>query len=581
MRLARLTAIVVLCGIPLGLLQAQMERPGVPPPPPFRWTGSADWEYYSSDSDSQGVDSTLDSFRQKYSLGASGFVWNPRFNRYSLGLDFFVTDRERDGEELDSDSFGYRFLTTFFPTRPFPLNVYARRSTTDTSGGIALANSDRETGAWGAEWNIVTRNSRRLRLLFDRNTYEVLDPVTLLERRKTGVLDFDGKFGRSDLSFRYGLHDQKELVGNTDFNRDNFTFTDRTKFDNDSTLVVNAHYTQSDALFTTGVQDHLNTSRLMSRYDLPRGDRVRLGFSYDFNDNDGKFVNSTSHTGRADGRFKMNSHWESTGSLIAGRIDSASTSSDLEQDLHGARAGVRYIRDWTRLHLTTSYSVGYSKTKINIGEDRRIVSQFAEVSNHIPLNHNDEVFVTLSRVLDDNDTTGVGFTYDENRITAGWEGRFGSAWRGRVAAIYRDSTRDTFQFGDQDSEEISIEGSLNHPLGGISLTLASREGVSDFLPDPSSGSPFLPGTDLVSEADIVSLGTHWRLWRTLRFHFQGRMENRDFTTIGKEDILSYHPRIDYDFHAWGLSVSFSHYERRNTTEFTDDTWLVRVTRRFF
>jgi hypothetical protein len=580
----RFAGLVGACTLGLVLAQgnahAQWETPEPSKPIYLRWTGTADWEYYSSNGEAEGAGNTFNSFRQKYSLGIDGSIWDPRLDRISVGLDFYRTDRESDGEELDSKNLGFRALGTFFPNRPFPLTLFARRATTDVTG-VALASSDRETSAWGIEWNLANRGSQRMRLLFNRTSYEVLSPVTLRERRKTAVLDFNQKLDNSDITFRYDLHGEKEQVNDTDFTRHNFSLTDRTRFDGGSVLLLNAHYTDSNALFTTGQRDELNSSRFSTNFDLPPGDRSRLGFNYLFNDNEGRFVDSSSHTFRTQGRFKWNPHWESLGSLSFGRVDTASTTGDLEQRFGGVRTGLRYNREWPRASLRTSYSVGYDETRFNTEPDRRTVNHFAEVTTQIPIRSDEDILVILSRTVNDNDTTGVGYSYDENRITVGWQGLIGNLWKGRTSATYRDSTRDTFQYGVQKSDEITLDGSLNHPLGGVSLTLSSRNGVSDFFPDPSSSSPFLPGTDLVSKSDVVVAGTHWRLWRSLRLHMQLRFEDRQFTTIGKEQILSYHPRVDYDIHSWRFSAGYSHYERMNGTEFSDDTWLVKVTRRFF
>lgn len=573
-----MATLVAILMIAVGVVYAQGDRDRWAAAGPFRWSGVAEWEYYESDSTSQGVGTDFNSFRQKYSLMLDGFLWDPRFNRFSIGLDGYLTDRRADGEQLDSDRFGYRAQSTFFPARPFPLRLYARRAVTDATGA-ALVDNDRETAAWGAEWQLSTRRVRRFSLLFDRTTFELTNPISLEERRQTGLLNFMSRFGNSDVSFRYGLSSQKERVNATDFERHSFTLTDRTAFDNGATLLVSAFHTRSDALFSTGQTDDLRTSRFSSRVDLPWTDGARLGFSYDLNDNSGRFLDSTSHVVKAQGRFKMNSHWESTLALVLGRIDSLTPTSDIQQDQLGARAGVSYGRDWTRIGLTATYSIGYDRADFNIGPDARSLNHLAQVDTRFSLGDAGDLFSALTYSVGDNDTTGIGFTLDELRATVGWERALDGLWRARVSTTFRNTIYDTFQFGVQESDEISLQGSLSHPRGGVSLSLSTSEGVSDFLPDPGSGSPFLPGTDLVNERDVASAGLHWRILRRLRARVQARVERRRFTTIGREDILSLHPEIEYRLGSWSLTAGYSRYERENATTFENATWLLRVTRR--
>ena len=123
--------------------------------------------------------------------------------------------------------------------------------------------------------------------------------------------------------------------------------------------------------------------------------------------------------------------------------------------------------------------------------------------------------------------------------------------------------------------------SLNYPRGAVSLSLTASEGVSEFLPDPGSGSPFLAGTDLVSESNTAVIGIHWRALRNLRIRLDARLEDRTFTTIGNESILSLHPEIEYGIGAWRFSAGYTRYERTNGTTLADDTVLLRISRRFY
>ena len=579
MRVERVALLSALLMASMGLTAAQDEKEESAAGW-LRWGGIADWEYYRNDSTSQDVSTVYTSFRQRYSLLLDGVLWDPRFDRFSAELDFFRTDGNVAGKKLGFNEIGYRLQNTFFPARPFPLLLYARRATTDVTGA-ALADNDRETASWGAEWNLSAPGLQRLGLLFDRTQYNLVHPIVLQERHKTGSLDFVNTWGNSQVTFRYGLSDQKELVRDTEANRDDFTLTDRSSFKNGSTLLVNTFYTRSEALFSTGVRDRLTTGRLSTQYDVPWSERIRTSFSYDYNDNSGRFLDSTSHAFRTYGRFTLSEHWETNGTVRVARIDTTTSTGDTAQDQGAVQAGVRFSRAWARSRFSAAYAGGLDRSRFSTGEERKGFNHSAQVDTGVSLGSPGDLFSTLSWSRGENDTTGVGYTRDEGRASAGWGKALDDRWRVRSEVRVRNTVYDTFQFGIQRSREVGVDGALTHPVGGVTLSLSSSRGVSDFLPDPGSVSPFLPGTDLVSEAKIASIAGHWRPLPALRVLFQARNESRYFTTIGHEHIFSMHPQVQYTFNDWTFSAGYARYDRQNQTTFGSSTWLLKATRRFF
>ena len=222
----------------------------------FKLGGSADWELYRSTGDSQGTRAIFDEFRQRYSLDASGVIWDPRFSRYALGVDLFRADRKVDGQSSRSSTLGYRGTATFFPARPFPLTIFARRANTDSSGG-SLSDSGRETAAWGAEWSASTSLQQKLRAQFDKASFDLLSPVELRERRTHGGLEFSQQFERSEISARYGLSDERELVRDARFRRQDVSVEERNRLPGGATFLFNGTRGLSDAVFSTGDRDRL------------------------------------------------------------------------------------------------------------------------------------------------------------------------------------------------------------------------------------------------------------------------------------------------------------------------------------
>lgn len=582
MRIRIAAIFMVLTAITATLAPAQGYYRRQPAPPLLRWTGSADWEYILSDGTLDGQETTTRFLGQRYSLDLDTFIWDPRFNTLSLGLDLLRSDTSTSHNgDTDADSLGYRLETTFFPGRSFPLHIFARRSDLDVVGS-AIVDNDRDTDAWGLDWSFKPHPTQRVRMLYDRSRSDLIGSVPLKERRSAGIFDFDQEFENGELTFHYGLNEQAERTTGVEYTRQNFVLRDLNRFGNGSTFRVLASHQLSEGLFSNGQRDELTNNRAALSYDIPRGRRAHFRVSYDFNQNDSEFLDNTNHGVRGQVHYRFAEHWQAQGSLSLAQLRNSSPTTDQEQDRRGATAGLRYERSWSGVKLGVGYAFGYTTEEFKTDDDdRQLRSHDGDVSLTVPVGAASEIFGRISAARDENDVTDVGFTFDENRASLGWEVRLTERWRLRTVGTYRDLTYDTVNFGIQESEEIGAEASLNHPAGGFNASYRSSEGISEFFPDPTSGSIFLQGTDLVSESQRASLGAHWRLSPYLRMRLSALLDDREFTTIGKERILSYHPEIQYDRSTWRIAAGFSHYERTDSIDFLDDTWRLRITKLFY
>jgi len=545
----------------------------------LRLTGSADWEVFRSDGVNGGTRSTFNAFRQRYGVDLAGSIWDYRFNRFLVGLDLFRDDRGIDGRREDSTNFGYRAEGTFFPNRPFPLRLFARRSTIDYTG-LGLG-GDRETAAWGVEWNLASTSQRNVHVQYDRSSYDLESAVALRERRANGLVEFSQRFRRREIALRYGQSDQQELIRDTRFARRDLTFSDRTRFDNGMVLLLNGTRTMSNARFTSGELDQLTQSRLSTHLDVPRRNRVGFNFGYDFNDNAGKFVDSTSHQARGNVRVLLNQHWETFVGATGGTLESRTADATLTQDTMGGNLGLRYNRDWSHLELASAYTVGLSRTTYEVQPDRTVTHQGFDLHLRVPVGESAALLGSATLRQNETDVTGAAVNFDETVVRGGFEAGIGAGLRGQVTVYRRDAIYDTFQYGLQESTEYGLEGSLSEGRGSVSMTLLTRRGISEFIPDPAAGGPFLPGTDLVSAVDALTAGAHWRFLRRLSLRVRARYEDRAFTSIGQETILSYHPELEWRPGVWRFVVGVNHYARHNGTSFEQDTFLLRASRRFF
>lgn len=547
---------------------------------PFRLGGSAEWEFFRSDGQVEDTQTTQETLRQRYTLHFTGAIYDFRFNRYAVSLDFFRADFQNEGQTSDTQSIGYRASTTFFPSRPFPLQLYARRIVTDAAGA-ALADSNRETSAWGAEWLVNVSKRQGLRALYESSSYDLTSPLALEQRTSTGLLEYSLRGQRHETRVKYDHQDRTEQVTDSAFQRRDFSLIDRTRFGNGTTLMFNAYHTLSDARFSTGATDELAIDRFRGGLDIPRGDRFGFNLDYDYNNNDGRFVDSTSQNLRARIRVRMSRHWESDVGGSGGRLETDNNGTRSVQDLRGVFAGLRFNRDFRPVGVGIAVSAGRTTTEGDPALDRVYENRLAELNLRFPLGASAQLYARAQYRTNQNDTTGVGFSTDETRGELGSEFALTRRYRGKLSAHVVDRSYDTFQFGVQDSREVGGEATISHPRGSLTLSAVSIEGISEFIPDPAAGNPFVAGPDLVNRSDIASIGFSWRGPARLVVRFQGRLIDRQFTSIGDEFVVSYHPEVEWRFAAWRIAAGVTHYERDNSTFFEQDTFLLRLTRTVF
>jgi hypothetical protein len=247
----------------------------------------------------------------------------------------------------------------------------------------------------------------------------------------------------------------------------------------------------------------------------------------------------------------------------------------------GVGASLRYNHDWDRFHLGGNGALGVSRTSFNPGAERTALNGSLDLDARAPFAGEREVFASAAYRRDQNDVTGVGYSLDEARGSLGFESGPGDPLKWRGSAYVRGTKYDTFQFGVQTSKEIGAEGSLGGAHGGATFGGSQRKGISQFIPDPAAGSPFLPGSDLVQRSRSVFAGAYWKFLRRLDVRAEVRLDDREFTTLGKERVFSYHPEVGWNWGVWRSSFVLSHYERSNHVRFSQDTMLVKLTRVFF
>ena len=99
-------------------------------------SGAADWTYAQNTTSGGETTNRTGTFTQTYTAGYRSFLWDPRFMRYEgelilrrIGMSW----NDREGHLSDT---GYRFGTSLFAGRPFPLTFSALRNFGIESGNL-------------------------------------------------------------------------------------------------------------------------------------------------------------------------------------------------------------------------------------------------------------------------------------------------------------------------------------------------------------------------------------------------------------------------------------------------------------
>lgn len=551
--------------------------------PNFRLSAMADWEFQQSSTTVQ--DDTVDAsgFVQRYSAGLDGVVWDPRFARFSVGIEFLGARRRTDERSLSVRDVGYWSQLFLFNNRPFPLRVYARRSAADASGSAAV-DDRRETASWGVEWRLLDHGARQLRALWDDTDRTLFAPPRRDQHQATGLVEFRQFYSRGEVSAQVNRQTTDETVIDTRRRRQNYLVTNRTKLSSTATAVVTLDRTEADATFGDGTSDRLTTDRAWLQFDLPGRGRAHYGVDYQYDGNSGKFVDATSHQARARARVALGAHWEATAGLVAGKLTSSRPGDEsgiatTNVERTGYDGGLRYSVDVRRIHLAVGALAGTEQSDFDGGVSRREMVYQADAAVRVGLRTRDAAYGEVTHARNRNDTTGLGSTYDETRVTVGLDTDLSGA-RADTALEWRQTQYDTFQFGVQDSRTIGARTSLVFSRGSAGLSVSSRHGVSNYLPQPGNAGPIAPGTFLESDARIAGLNASYRFSSFLNLQLQATREERTFTLAGDENITTWHPELVWDWRTWRVSAGVAHFARSNGSVYRDTTWLLKVTKRF-
>lgn len=574
-------AVVVLAalwGVAAEPVHAQWRR-RTEEPPGYRFTALADWELQRSSTDLQGETNTSSGFVQRYSLGLDGVLWDQRLARFSVGLELLRSDRRAGSFSVKTRDLGYWGQLFLFNNRPFPLRLYARRAAADATGTAAF-DDRRELSAFGLEWRLLDHGARTIRVLWDDTTLKLHAPPAREQHQATALAEIRQRYWCGEVSFQANRQNVDENVIDLRRRRQDYLLTNRTELTDTATILITADHTTARADYADGAGDDLTTNRALVQLDMPGEGRMHWAVDYDYSDNRGKFARGRNHEGRATGRFEIGKHWEASVGAVLGKLTAGPADDPVNVDRAGGRGGVRYTGDRDRWHFGAGYTLGLDRLKPSVGPERRETSHMADVSARRSVGAQDAVYGQLTLGRNNNDTTGVGYTFSETRATVGWDKALGGSWRADSALEARSTRYDTFQFGQQDSREIGVRSSVSWWRGAFAVQVSSRRGISDFFPGPDNAGPFIEGTYLENKAVVVAANGMLHLVAHVDLRGTASVERRSYTEVGDENVTSLHPEVVWDWRTWRVAAGVAHYSRTNGTVYRDTTWLLKITKQF-
>lgn len=211
---------------------------------------SEDYQYSSG-----GATQDRQRLKARLDLNGRGFIWDPRFATYDAGItlqrDAMHTTSSTNTNSVDTNAnyniFGYRINTTWFPNKPYALNLYANRSQTTVADyqtpSYALTSTN-----MGARWGWENQWAGRMQFYLDRMQAESDNTlVPRSDRNFTFGVDSTQKllakqWGESSIGYGYRHNESAEQVYGSNQSQDYLYLNDSSMLGDKARLSANITY---------------------------------------------------------------------------------------------------------------------------------------------------------------------------------------------------------------------------------------------------------------------------------------------------------------------------------------------------
>ncbi|MBI2836975.1 MAG: hypothetical protein HYX75_01560 [Acidobacteria bacterium] len=377
-------------------------------------TGTADWSLGRSTYSNDGDATRNNSFAQSYALTYNSVLWDPRFLQYTAGLSFQKTSLTIVDDKSGAANTGFNVTANLFPARPFPLTIYARRTTGNETGnfpssgpirggvvippGGSLPEVKNLLSSLGVNWHLDREDLPRVELAYktDRTTQEAGSQKAAQKNTNLNVsATRETKKTRSTLRYLRQAFDNRTIEAFS---------TRNSELSYDMNANVSAK-TRAD--FRTGYIDSY------SLFDLPR-EVTGIG-------------GGGSYQPPSRGSFKLFYGTASLSHQPTDRLTTSATTSYERGSSDAASTSAVFLSSRNTFRLLRGLSL---TGRVSIGQ-RGQVSDGDDVSVHTRNLGGGAVYTVPWRVAQ----IGVGYDYDSgwSRSQEGLPGR-STAWRAEASA---------------------------------------------------------------------------------------------------------------------------------------------------
>ncbi len=293
-------------------------------------------------------------FQQRYSLGLSSFLLDPRLLAYSLGVSFQdanVDFRGSDGglADYEHSDLGYNLSGTFLPYGTLPVTLYANRQTSDmgstTFSNLPFRVTSDAVGARASirrsSWPTINMFAEKATLVSDQ-AEDKRD-----EDRRTAGIDFKHRRAGWDMAGDYRYEDvESNLAGVSENKVHSANLNAEKAFSEAARVQFLSHYRQDNFL------DLLTATGGLFLKPSPRQDAQA---TYGFSQVNYGTTTVRNHNLAAGTTYRVKPYWAVLSGVTATWTDSPEASSDTET----LRLGTTLAVPAGPLDLTGGYSLSY------------------------------------------------------------------------------------------------------------------------------------------------------------------------------------------------------------------------------
>lgn len=536
----------------------------------FTLTGSFGLRFEGIEKTSDSENNSEESLQTEFDVNSRGFIWDPRFMNFVVGLTLRNKTTSADDGESNEELVGFRFNSTLFPRWRYPylpINLFANKSRS-TVEGFTNKSTDIYTTTLGLNWGLFRAPLGRLRLSYRMDLDErVGDTSGQNETRHEFNAEAKRKFreaqwGESDLTYGYDFNSMED--DDSSYLQHNLFARDRSKLGEKMDLTANAVFYHRENEASGGgdviMNDFLSTSATLQVRETNRFQHsYALGMSTSVRDGE-KYSNYNGSAGLTY-QYPFNEYWRGHARSGARASYSQSDAGKASNIMNATASGnLNYSRQHGVFRVTGGYGMGVSQS---MGDTKGPVRYYE--SAHIGYSRSNNPFYA------DNANLNVRFQHAEN-LVQDYSLRYTVASRLTARDKLWGSVRYNMHLAEgNDSSTLSIRGTGNHDFSRVSAA-GILTGFNLTQDDSGDQTRFY-------------VEGHYRtvlyLLRSLFLDSSLRWEQRTEALGSEQAVFSFRANASYRLGRWSASLGYTYRDSDSDgSPLTEQRILVQIKRSY-